>query len=451
MKRIAAIARLTLREAARAGTTASLALLLLTAIVWMAAVIEGDGTPAGRIQVFLRYAFGLTTGILTLATLWLAAGRIASELDDRTLQLVAVKPIRRSELWLGKWLGLMGLNALLLAVCAAATLACAEIMLRRTAPGDRAEVRERTLVSRLPVQPDAESIEVQARAAYERLVKGPDGAEPFEDFLPRFEAARNTVPPGGVRHWAFRMPARFRAGQPLWLQTSFTYASVERAPMTGSWSLLSGGTTSLLWSASVSNLPAGIVRLALDSAGLPPDGRLILAFSNAPGAEAGAIAFTPRNTELLAGAHPFAPNVFRALLVALLKLGILAAVGLLCSAVFSTPVATFISTSLAVMLAAVQYFVFTTAPEQDAFAHKHNDDPEAAWYDRASEAVAHAASSIVAPVDAFDAIGQMTDGRQVGWPTVGRAVMTLLVLYTGVPALVGILLFRRRELAGFST
>ena len=453
MRRIAAIARLTLREAARAGTTASLALLLLAAIVWMAATIEGDGTPAGRIQIFLRYAFGVTTGVLTLATLWLAAGRIASELDDRTLQLVAVKPVRRSEVWLGKWLGLMALDAILLAICATAIWVCAEVVLRRSAPDarERAEARERTLVPRLAVKPEAGRIEAEAQTAYKPAGENPEGEESLTEFLRRAEAIRNTVPPGGTRQWAFRMPADFKPGQPLGLRTSFTYGSVDRLPMSGTWSLRSAAATSALWSTSVSNLPSGIARIALDSSSVPRDGRLILAFSNAPASEAGVISFNPDATELLAGAYALVPNVFRALLVALLKLGILAAAGLLCSAVFSTPMAIFASTSLAVMLAAVQYFAFTTAPGQAVFAHHHGDEEAPAWYDRASESVARAAAALVAPVETFSAVEAMTDGRVVTWSTVGRATVTLLALYTGLPALVGILLFRRRELAGLST
>jgi hypothetical protein len=451
---MAAIARLTLCEAARTGTTGSLGIVLLATLVWMAVAIEGDGTPAGRIEVFLRYAFGVTTGILTLATLWLAAGRIASERDDRTLQLMAVKPVRRSEILLGKWMGLLALNALLLAACAATIWVCTEAALRRAVPDAhaRARVRERMLVPRLAVEPKADSLDAEARTVYDRATAEPGGvAEPFDDFLRRFEAARNTVPPGGMRQWAFRMPAGFRPGHSLWLRTSFSYASVERYPMAGTWSLLSGATTSVLWSASVSNLPVGFVRIELDSSPAPRDGHLVLAFSNAPPSEAGAISFTPRATMLLAGAYAPAPNVLRALLVALLKLGILAAAGLLCSAVFSTPVATFAATSLAVMLAAVQYFAFTTSPDQSPFAHHDSGEEAPAWYDRASEAVAHGAAALVAPVETFDTVGAMADGRVVTWATVGKAALTLLVLYTGVPAFVGILLFRRRELAGLST
>jgi hypothetical protein len=38
----------------------------------------------------------------------------------------------------------------------------------------------------------------------------------------------------------------------------------------------------------------------------------------------------------------------------------------------------------------------------------------------------------------------------VAWRTVGKAALALLLLYTGIPAVAGILLFRRRELAGLS-
>ena len=44
--------------------------------------------------------------------------RLAREIEERQLQMVDVKPIARWQLWLGKWLGIMTLNATLLLLSA---------------------------------------------------------------------------------------------------------------------------------------------------------------------------------------------------------------------------------------------------------------------------------------------------------------------------------------------
>ena len=46
------------------------------------------------------------------------------------MQIVAVKPIARWQIWLGKWLGLMSLNAALLAISGAAKIGMTELLRR---------------------------------------------------------------------------------------------------------------------------------------------------------------------------------------------------------------------------------------------------------------------------------------------------------------------------------
>jgi ABC-type transport system involved in multi-copper enzyme maturation permease subunit len=54
------------------------------------------------------------TALLGLATLWLGCGTLARDVEECQIQVVAVKPISRWQIWLGKWLGIMSLNAVLL-------------------------------------------------------------------------------------------------------------------------------------------------------------------------------------------------------------------------------------------------------------------------------------------------------------------------------------------------
>ena len=54
--------------------------------------------------------------MLGLSTLWLACGTLARDIEECQMQVVATKPIARWQIWLGKWLGIMSLNAALLAL-----------------------------------------------------------------------------------------------------------------------------------------------------------------------------------------------------------------------------------------------------------------------------------------------------------------------------------------------
>ena len=65
------------------------------------------------------------SGLLGLSTLWLACGTLARDIEECQMQVVAVKPIARWQIWLGKWLGIMSLNAALLGLAGAEHLSAA--------------------------------------------------------------------------------------------------------------------------------------------------------------------------------------------------------------------------------------------------------------------------------------------------------------------------------------
>src|SRR5437667_12430983 len=99
------------------------ALLLLAAVVGLPMLIKDDGTARGFTQILLTYTLSAITGLLGISTLWLACGTLARDIEECQMQVVAVKPIARWQIWLGKWLGLLSLNAALLAVSGASVYA----------------------------------------------------------------------------------------------------------------------------------------------------------------------------------------------------------------------------------------------------------------------------------------------------------------------------------------
>src|SRR6266516_7210310 len=90
--------------------------LLLGSVVVLPLLLKDDGTARGFTQILLTYTLSAITGLLGLATLWLACGTLARDIEECQMQVVAVKPIARWQIWLGKWLGIMALNAALLAL-----------------------------------------------------------------------------------------------------------------------------------------------------------------------------------------------------------------------------------------------------------------------------------------------------------------------------------------------
>ena len=448
MKRILAIAWLTCRESVRSGTAVSLLCLALAAVGWLALTLQGDGTLAGQAEVFLRYASGAAISILGLASLWLGAGRIASEVDDRTIQTIVVKPVRTAEIWIGKWLGLVLVNAALLAAVGCVVVAGVAWILHRSgsrAQQERDDAIRRVMVCRTPLAP----LPGAAGEPGECETREGDGSHDGDTHRSA-RIAREVVPPGGSRTWTFNLPGGSSGG--LWLQFAFDYGSAERLPMQGTWSLTRPGSTNALWAEAVSGLSAGRHRVEIRQAG-KLSGFLTLTFTSAPAQDTGVIVFRPGSSAtILLGDSGMPAQLLRAMLIALFKLSVLAAAGLSCSALFTTPVATFAATSLAVATLCLQYFL--SIPEGAATPHScsthgdQDDATKAAWYQAAADSVTRAGATVLKPAYSLDGIGPVSDGLTVPWALVGRAALVLLGGYALVLAALGIVALRRREMAG---
>src|SRR5436309_7267144 len=116
MQRLLAIATLTWKAAFRFRLFWVLAGLLLASVVVLPLLLKDDGTARGFTQILLTYTLSVITTLMGFSTLWLACGTLARDVEDCQMQMVAVKPIARWEIWLGKWVGLVMLNTALLAL-----------------------------------------------------------------------------------------------------------------------------------------------------------------------------------------------------------------------------------------------------------------------------------------------------------------------------------------------
>src|SRR3989475_9136124 len=166
MQRLFAIAKLTLKAALRYRLVQILIVLLLGAVVGLPAIIKHDGTAQGFTQILLTYTLGTITTLLGFATLWLACGTLARDVEECQMQMVAVKPIARWEIWVGKWTGIMFLNLLLLAVSGVAVYVLMQWRARQLSPGKQQQVSQEMVLGRGSPPPagEAPAIERQGQS-----------------------------------------------------------------------------------------------------------------------------------------------------------------------------------------------------------------------------------------------------------------------------------------------
>src|SRR2546428_3737455 len=120
VRQVLTIARLTLREAARRKLLLALGILTVVVIVltgWgfsrlptMSGVTPAEVRLASS-QLTILVAF-MFSGVLALGSTLVAAPSIASDIESGIALAILPRPIRRSELLMGKWLGLALLVAL---------------------------------------------------------------------------------------------------------------------------------------------------------------------------------------------------------------------------------------------------------------------------------------------------------------------------------------------------
>src|SRR5208283_3649202 len=99
MKRILAIAGLTWKSAFRYRLFWVLAALLAGAVVGLPLLIKDDGTAEGMVQILLTYTLSAAATLLGFATLWLSCGALAKDVEECQVQMVAVKPVARWQIW----------------------------------------------------------------------------------------------------------------------------------------------------------------------------------------------------------------------------------------------------------------------------------------------------------------------------------------------------------------
>ncbi len=136
----------------------------------------------------------------------------------------------------------------------------------------------------------------------------------------------------------------------------------------------------------------------------------------------------------------FFDNFLRTVLMAVIQIVFLAALGCTVGAIFSTPVAIFV---------AVSYIVIGMIVPAAVNAPLRNDDGSYIYSNNLNRAIhylSRGVQAIVVTVDDLDCTSQLASGELVEWAEVGGALLKVLVLRTGLIALLGIWLLQNREL-----
>ena len=427
MTKIFAIADLTLRTLIRSRVFLLLVFLVPLTILGLPTLLKSDGTLAGLVQLYLRYAFSSAIWLLSIASLLSGAAAFALDIENSRIYMTTTKPVRALQLWVGKWLGLMVMNALLLCLSGVLLFSMLHWIAHSTISSTEEQhaLTTKIMVARKQIYPES------APQSNNRETK---------------ETSSLTIPPGGFHEWNFYLPPHLQSGDNAIVQYQFaTSRPVNQSPVTGLWLVRSEGMPYYSRIKKLS-LPNVLQQFELPENVLASGKKLTLAYVNVGSEKPVTILFShPIPVSLLIHAGGIEINIMRALLLIFCRLSFFSSLGLTIGALFSFPVAVFVSLAFMIITG---FNTFIGQVTEIGLAGRPGalvQNIPLAW-EKIVRGMCFILYFLVPPLSHLDPLRLLSSGLLVSWQLVGEGFFILICVYSVLLALIGSFIFSRREL-----
>jgi hypothetical protein len=451
---ILAIAELTWKAAFRFRFFLVIAVLLLVAVLGLPILIKDDGTARGFTQIVLTYTLSAITTLLGFCTLWLSCGTLARDIEECQMQVVVSKPIARWQIWLGKWLGIVSLNAALLALSGACVYGMLQWRATKLPLKEQEVLHNEVLIARGSMRPPDFQEEIKSNATQilqEKLKHSPvakaDLGEVERMITEQVKAEYELVRPGYVIPWEidFGRKAKSARDQPLQLRVKFNTANRSTSgTYLGLWQVGTPEKTKL-WHDQQSLAPETFHEFTIDPGLIDENGVLRVSFANLN--DTALIFPVGEGMEVLYREGSFGLNFIRGLGVILCWMALLAAIGLASASFLQFSVAAFAS-----------FFILTLALSSGTIAgvvedrtinsnSGANDSPVVAVLNAVIVPFFARVLDVINFAEKFSPISLLSTGHSISWEDLAFAFVRVVVLLGGIFALFGIFVFSRRELA----
>ncbi|HSY19164.1 MAG TPA: hypothetical protein VK815_12555 [Candidatus Acidoferrales bacterium] len=451
---------MTWKAALRLRLFLALSVLLLLAVVGLPILIKDDGTARGFTQILLTYTLSAITALLGISTLWLSCGTLARDIEECQIQVVATKPIARWQIWLGKWLGIVTLNAALLAISGGCVFGLLQWRASKLPADEQQVLREQILVARgsaKEASADEDIDKVTAKILADRLkttqVEKVDLREVARNIREGVKANFQVVPPSYTRQWKINLgfAKNYLAGKPLQMRVKFNPAIPGTKTASGTFTLLfevGNPESGKYWpSGPMSLAPDTFHEFAVPADLFDKDGTLQITVLNPPVNNTALLFPLEDGMEVLYPEGGFTLNFARGLGIIFCWLALIAALGLMAASFLSFPVAAFFS--LAMLVVVLSSGTLADAIESGSVAAGNEETGQAghSGADIVLIPAFKAVLSVVRLVGNFSPIDSLSTGRSITWTELGMAFVQIVLLVGGIFAVAGIVFFNRRELA----
>jgi hypothetical protein len=449
-----AIAGLTWKAALRFRLFLAIAVLLLLAVVGLPILIKDDGTARGFTQILLTYTLSAITALLGISTLWLSCGTLARDIEECQIQVVATKPIARWQIWIGKWLGIISLNAALLVLSGACVYGLLLWRATKLPVAERIILRNEVMVARGSIKPpdvQAEIAKVAHTVLEDRLKHSPvtqaDLPEVQKDIEEQVKAEYQVVPAGYIKTWEIKLASgKSLEGEPLQLRIKFNAAQkTASGTLNGFWQVGVPGKTQFWRSEAMSLAPDTFHEFEVPAGLADTNNVLTIAFANMNDT---AVLFPLEDgMEVLYRQGSFGMNFARGLGIIFFWMALLAAIGLASASFLAFPVAAFLS--LFILTMAFSAGTLTSVVSEGTIDTNSGatSNPVISVLNRVIVPTFRVALKIINFARDFSPIDSLSSGRSITWGELGLAFVQIVLVLGGFFAVFGIFIFNRRELA----
>lgn len=488
------VARTLLDEAIRMKMALIFVVMLVLLVPVLPFMLGGETRLQYRLESFLTYSLTVVSTLLAAMTILLAARTVSSELSERQAFLTLTKPVSRAGYLAGKWLGIMGLNLLLLVVSGVGVVAFVKVVEQTPAmdAADYIAVQEQVLTARAsagPVPADDAALQIDFEQRLEDLrLRGADPmiygnlGDPITQVNP---AQRQAIQLDAMRQWLTVAPRN---------RTTYRFTGLKEAKSQGPTLQLvftpkaatAAGDNMVRMAMRVNDRPYAnpipdpmlfgrpipLIRnntfhtATLSTEDIRDDGTIELTIINT-GADVGqsSISFKPgEGLEIFYKVGSFETNLAKGLLVMWIRLGFLAALGL--------AAATFLGFPTACLLCFLVFFAAVGSDYLNESLSSYASIPrdEVPWWDKiwltfgkfvdqlkAGEffeafklvirLIGEAFTFVVPPMARYSPTPLIAYGRAVEGPMIIGALVRIGLVSTGVVALFAAFVFGRREVA----
>jgi hypothetical protein len=455
MQRILAMAWLTWKAALRFKLFLVIAALLILAVVGLPLIIQDDGTARGFTQIILTYTLSATTALLGFSTLWLSCGTLARDIEECQIQVVATKPIARWQIWLGKWLGIISLNAVLLVLAGGCIYGLLQWRATKLPAAEQKKLREQVLVARGSVKEqsydadiDSETEQILQNRLKESPVTTADLPEVRKQIREQVKSDFQLVPPAYSREWQIHLgfAKDFLHDKPLQLRIKFN--SANKSPsgtFVGLWQVGVPGSTNFWQSEPMSLSPDTFHEFGIPANLFDSKGVLTINFVNLNNTS---LLFPlDDGMEVLYPEGGFTLNFARGLGIIFCWMALLAALGLMAASFLSFPVAAFFSLALLTVVLGSGTLAEAVSNGTVGVGNEESGNVGHSPFDVVLIPAFKGMLFVINLVKNFSPIDLLSSGRAITWGELGAAFAQIVLLLCGIIAAVGIFLFHRRELA----